>query len=137
MNAKVEGGPVTFLFITSTVFGATRGIQTSCSVMIFWAAITSWARFVTGVDQGSPTQGALDDLCQDIEARAPTLIIDTSPANVRDSGKAPMVDLPAMVSVLRSYQRQATIDGIVIYKLVQPAATCGTASRTVATVGGR
>ncbi len=50
--------------------------------------------FVTGVDQGRPTQGALEDLCQDIEARPPTLIIDTSPANVRDSGKAPMVDVP-------------------------------------------
>jgi hypothetical protein len=92
--------------------------------------------FVTGVDQGRPTQGALEDLCQDIEARPPTLIVDTSPANVRDPGKAPMVDVPAMVSVLTSYRRQATIDGMVIYKLVQPSATCGSASRTVAPVGG-
>ena len=92
--------------------------------------------FVTGVDQGRPTQGALEDLCQDIEARAPTLIVDTSPANVRDSGKAPMVDVPAMVSVLSSYRRQATLDGIVIYKLVQPSATCGSASRIAPPVGG-
>ena len=81
--------------------------------------------FVTGVDQGHPTQGALEDLCQDIEARPPTLIVDTSPANVRDSGKAPMVEVPAMVQVLRSYRRQATVDGMVIYKLVAPTVTCG------------
>ena len=92
--------------------------------------------FVTGVDQGRPTQGALAELCQDIEARPPTLIIDTSPANVRDSGKAPMVDVPAMVSVLQSYRRQASVDGIVIYELVRPIATCGSASRTVPPVGG-
>jgi hypothetical protein len=93
--------------------------------------------FVTGVDQGSPTQGAMDDLCHDIETRAPTLIIDTSPANVRDAGKAPMVDVPAMLSVLGSYRRESTIDGIVIYKLVQPSATCGTASRVVPNAGNR
>lgn len=92
--------------------------------------------FVTGVDQGRPTQGALEELCQDIETRAPTLIIDTSPANVRDSGKAPMVEVPAMVSVLKSYRRQATIDGMVIYKLLLPSATCGSASRTAPPVGG-
>jgi hypothetical protein len=92
--------------------------------------------FVTGVDQGSPTQGALDDLCYDIEERAPTLIIDTSPANVRDAGKVPMVDVPAMRSVLASYRYQASIDGIVIYKLTQPSATCGSASRVIPTVGG-
>jgi hypothetical protein len=92
--------------------------------------------FVTGVDQGRPTQGALEDLCQDIEARPPTLIIDTSPANVRDSGKAPMVDVPAMVSVLTSYRRQATLDGIVIYKLVTPSASCGSATRVAPPVGG-
>ncbi len=91
--------------------------------------------FVTGVDQGRPTQGALEELCQDIEARPPKLIIDTSPANVRDSGKAPMVDVPAMVSVLSSYRLQATIDGMMIYKLVLPSATCGSASRIAPPVG--
>jgi len=91
--------------------------------------------FVTGVDQGRPTQGALGDLCQDIEARPPTLIVDTSPANVRDSGKAPMVDVPAMVAVLRSYRRQATVDGMVIYKLVSPSVTCGGAGGTTSSGG--
>jgi len=46
MYWNVEGAPVTDLFMISTVFEATIGIQTCWSVMIFWAATTSWALFV-------------------------------------------------------------------------------------------
>jgi len=80
--------------------------------------------FVTGVDQGRPTEGALGELCTDLTQRPPTLIIDTSPANVRDSGKAPMLAVPEMQVVLRSYRRAATVDGIVIYKLIAPPVSC-------------
>jgi hypothetical protein len=80
--------------------------------------------FVTGVDQGRPTEGALGELCADLAARPPTLIIDTSPANVRDSGKAPMLDVPEMRAVLASYRAEANVDGIVIYKLQLPPVSC-------------
>jgi hypothetical protein len=80
--------------------------------------------FVTGVDQGRPTEGALGELCADISARPPVLIIDTSPANLRDSGKAPMLDVPEMRAVLASYSRATTVDGIVIYKLRLPPVSC-------------
>jgi hypothetical protein len=80
--------------------------------------------FVTGIDQGRPTEGALADLCTDLTLRPPELIIDTSPANVRDSGKAPMLDVPEMREVLTSYRRAATVDGIVIYKRTAPPVTC-------------
>jgi hypothetical protein len=80
--------------------------------------------FVTGIDQGRPTEGALGELCADLSLRPPTLIIDTSPANVRDSGKAPMLAVPEMERVLASYRRAATVDGIVIYKRVDPPVSC-------------
>ena len=80
--------------------------------------------FVTGVDQGRPTEGALGELCADLSARPPVLIIDTSPANLRDSGKAPMLAVPEMRAVLASYTRASTVDGIVIYKLRLPPVTC-------------
>ena len=80
--------------------------------------------FVTGIDQGRPTEGALADLCTDLTLRPPELIIDTSPANVRDSGKAPMLDVPQMRAVLKSYRRAATVDGIAIYKRFAPPVGC-------------
>ncbi|HEY5153945.1 MAG TPA: hypothetical protein VIJ47_04365 [Acidimicrobiales bacterium] len=82
--------------------------------------------FVTGVDQGRPTPGALAELCADLEQRPPRLIIDTSPANVRDSGKAPIREVPEMASVLASYRRAADVNDIVIYQLAAPSVSCGT-----------
>ena len=90
--------------------------------------------FVTGVDQGGPTPGALADLCADLERTPPRLIIDTSPANVRDSGKAPIRDVPELASVLASYRRAADVNDIVIYQLVNPDVHCGAGSGSV---GGR
>ena len=77
--------------------------------------------FVTGVDQGRPTQGALDDLCQDIEARA------ADADHRHQPGQRPRLGQGADgrraghgVACWPSYRRQADVDGIVIYKLVQP-----------------
>ncbi|HEX7443223.1 MAG TPA: hypothetical protein VF320_05020, partial [Acidimicrobiales bacterium] len=81
--------------------------------------------FVTGIDQGRPTPGALALLCADIERTQPKLIIDTSPANVRDSGKAPMRDVPEMAAVLDGYRRAADVNDIVIYQRVAPVVRCG------------
>ena len=90
--------------------------------------------FVTGVDQGRPTPGALADLCADIERTPPRLIIDTSPANVRDSGKVPLRDVPEMASVLTGYRRAADVNDIVIYQQVNPDVHCGPGPGSV---GGR
>jgi hypothetical protein len=84
--------------------------------------------FVTGVDQGRPTPGALADLCADIERTPPRLIIDTSPANVRDSAKAPLRDVPEMAQVLTGYRRAADVNDIVIYQRVSPTVRCGSGS---------
>ena len=46
MYWNVAGAPVTLLFMMRTLLGATSGTQTSWSVMIFCASMTSWARLV-------------------------------------------------------------------------------------------
>ena len=80
--------------------------------------------FVTGVDQGKPTPNAMAEMCADLSRRPPELIIDTSPARLRDADKAPMLAVPEMRSVLQGYREAATVNGIVIYQRVDPTVSC-------------
>jgi hypothetical protein len=73
--------------------------------------------FVTGVDQGRPTKGALSDLCSDLDRSRPELIVDTSPANLRDAGKVPLFSVPQMAALMNSYEPVANINNVVIYRL--------------------
>ena len=80
--------------------------------------------FVTGVDQGKPTKGALSDLCHDLNKSRPPVIVDTSPADLRDAGKVPLFSISQMANVMRSYDNVATFDGIVVYHLARPWVGC-------------
>ena len=73
--------------------------------------------FVTGVDQAKPTKGALTDVCHDLDHSRPTLIIDTSPAGLRDAGKVPLFSVPAMADVMAAYEPVADVNGVIIYRL--------------------
>jgi hypothetical protein len=73
--------------------------------------------FVTGVDQGRPTKGALKDLCTDLDRTRPTIIVDTSPADLRDAGKVPLFSVSQMATLMTGYQPVADINGVVIYRL--------------------
>jgi hypothetical protein len=80
--------------------------------------------FVTGVDQGKPTKGALSDLCHDLAHSRPAVIVDTSPADLRDAGKVPLFSVSQMAHVMRSYQMVANLDGVVVYRLARPWSGC-------------
>jgi hypothetical protein len=80
--------------------------------------------FVTGVDQGRPTKGALHDVCTDLDRTRPTIIVDTSPADLRDAGKVPLFSVPQMANVMASYTPVANINDVVIYRLTRPWQGC-------------
>ena len=80
--------------------------------------------FVTGVDQGKPTKGALGDLCHDLDRSRPEVIVDTSPADLRDAGKVPLFSVPQMASVMRSYEPVDDIDSVIVYRLSHPWQGC-------------
>jgi hypothetical protein len=73
--------------------------------------------FVTGIDQGKPTKGAFKDLCEDLDHSKPTIIVDTSPADLRDSGKVPLFSVPQLASMMSSYERVADINSVIVYRL--------------------
>jgi hypothetical protein len=80
--------------------------------------------FVTGVDQGKPTKGALADLCTDLDRSRPPIIVDTSPANLRDAGKVPLFSVPRMAALMRSYEPVDNIGNVIIYRLAHPWQGC-------------
>jgi hypothetical protein len=80
--------------------------------------------FVTGVDQGRPTKGALGDLCSDLDHSRPTVIVDTSPADLRDAGKVPLFSVPDMANMMTSYQMVDDVNGVIVYRLARPWAGC-------------
>jgi hypothetical protein len=73
--------------------------------------------FVTGIDQGGPTKGALTDLCHDLDHSRPEVIVDTSPADLRDAGKVPLFSVPRMAALMRSYEPVADIGNVIVYRL--------------------
>jgi hypothetical protein len=73
--------------------------------------------FVTGVDQAKPTKGALADVCHDLDHSRPTLVIDTSPAGLRDAGKVPLFSVPQMADLMTAYEPVSDINGVIIYRL--------------------
>ncbi len=73
--------------------------------------------FVTGVDQGRPTKGALADLCTDLDRSRPEIIVDTSPANLRDAGKVPLFSVPQMATLMHSYEPVDDIGNVIVYRL--------------------
>jgi len=73
--------------------------------------------FVTGVDQAKPTKGALADVCHDLDHSRPTLVVDTSPAGLRDVGKVPLFSVPDMAKLMTAYEPVADVDGVIIYRL--------------------
>ncbi len=80
--------------------------------------------FVTGVDQAKPTKGALADVCHDLDRSRPTLIIDTSPAGLRDAGKVPLFSVPEMANVMTAYKPVSDINGVIIYRLEHQWSGC-------------
>ena len=80
--------------------------------------------FVTGIDQGKPTKGALSDLCHDLAHSRPAVVVDTSPADLRDAGKVPLFSVPQMAHLMRSYRMVADLNGVVVYHLVGPWSGC-------------
>ncbi|HVN51638.1 MAG TPA: hypothetical protein VMT43_09410 [Acidimicrobiales bacterium] len=80
--------------------------------------------FVTGVDQGRPTKGALADLCHDLDHSRPEVIVDTSPADLRDAGKVPLFSVAQMAAVMRSYEPVDDLDNVIIYRLSHPWQGC-------------
>ncbi len=80
--------------------------------------------FVTGVDQGKPTKGALADVCHDLDRSRPTLIVDTSPAGLRDAGKVPLFSVPAMAKLMTAYEPVANVNNVIIYRLEHQWAGC-------------
>jgi hypothetical protein len=80
--------------------------------------------FVTGIDQGHPTKGAFKDLCEDLDHSRPTIIVDTSPADLRDSGKVPLFSVPSLANMMASYQPVADINHVMIYRLDHQWAGC-------------
>ena len=59
MYTNVAGAPVTFLFMMSTLFAATIGNQTSWSVMICWALMTSCARLTSSFSPRAASSAAV------------------------------------------------------------------------------
>ena len=80
--------------------------------------------FVTGVDQAKPTKGAFDDMCHDLDHSRPTLIVDTSPAGLRDAGKVPLFSVPAMANLMTAYEPVSDINGVIIYRLEHQWSGC-------------
>jgi len=97
---------------------------------VTWAAQRPMAtrfphtNFVTGVDQAKPTKGALADVCRDLDRSRPTLIVDTSPAGLRDAGKVPLFSVSAMADVMAAYEPVSDVNGVIIYRLEHPWVGC-------------
>jgi hypothetical protein len=62
-------------------------------------------------------------LKQDLAANSPTLIVDTSPANLGDFAPYPIKDFPLLRELLATqYSNERTIDGVVIYRRLPSSA---------------
>jgi hypothetical protein len=91
--------------------------------------------FLTGASGGRPpgittdqwaTPGAWDLLFEDFSAHPPRLLLDTSPAGLRDYDHYPMTHYPALARyVADHYRPAATIDHVVVYERVYRAAAAG------------
>jgi hypothetical protein len=55
-------------------------------------------------------------LASDLAQSAPTLIVDTAPANLGDFSAYPMQDFPMLVELLSHYRQERTINDVVIYR---------------------
>jgi hypothetical protein len=73
--------------------------------------------FVTGIDQGQPTGGALHAMCSDLDRTKPTLVVDTSPADLRDANKVPLLSVQPLAEMMSSYEPVADVGGVMIYRL--------------------
>jgi hypothetical protein len=80
--------------------------------------------FVTGIDQGKPTKGAMADMCQDLDRSRPTVVVDTSTAGLRDAGKVPLFSVPQMADVMTAYEPVADVGNVVVYRLAHTWVGC-------------
>jgi len=70
-----------------------------------------------------PTPGAFEQMMEDLEARVPRYVLDTTPAAFRGSQYSPMSKFPALRRFVDDrYEYVRTIDGIAIYELRSPSA---------------
>ncbi|HJZ86417.1 MAG TPA: glycosyltransferase [Polyangia bacterium] len=89
--------------------------------------------FLTGASGGRPagsatehfaTPGAWELLFQDFHTHPPRLVIDTSPARLRDYEHYPIARYPRLRDYLSEhYHQSATVDGMVIYARTDSAST--------------
>ncbi|MFN8034472.1 MAG: glycosyltransferase family 39 protein [Acidimicrobiia bacterium] len=89
--------------------------------------------FLTGHSGGRPPDqvgqdlavpGAWQDFLTDMRAHPPALILDTSPANIRNAALYPPESFPQFASYLhQNYEKVATVDFIDVYAPKTPAGT--------------
>jgi hypothetical protein len=60
-------------------------------------------------------------LDQDLRAHPPDLIVDTSPAGIRNSEYYPLEGTPLWERIQHDYRLAATLDGVRFYRHVGPA----------------
>lgn len=89
--------------------------------------------FVTGVNQSEPTEGAVGQLCADLERSQPELILDMSDTGLRSAGRSPMRDFAPVQPVLEAYEPVVEIDdgdlaGAVLYRRSGPWRGCDAGS---------
>ncbi len=81
--------------------------------------------FVTGVDQGQPTKGAMGDLCTDLD-RTPAHASSSTPARptCATPARCRSSACRAMANLMTSYEPVDDINGVIIYRLARPWVGC-------------
>jgi hypothetical protein len=97
----------------------------------YWASGRTMAtrfphtNFVTGVNQGQPTPGAPEQMCDDLERTRPRLILDMSGTRIRAVERAPLHRAREVGQLMESYSPVAYLNGAVLYSLTETWVGCG------------
>ena len=92
----------------------------------------SFTNTVTGLSPGTPSEydprvdpranavtAAWDMVVADLDARHPTLVLDTAAAGMKSYGKFPVSGFPVLARYLETHYRiEGTVNGVVFYRRI-------------------
>jgi 4-amino-4-deoxy-L-arabinose transferase-like glycosyltransferase len=94
----------------------------------------TFCNYLTGLSPGTPSEydptvdpradavpGAWDMVVADLDARHPTLVLDTAAAGMKSYGKFPVGSFPVLARYLETHYRiEGSVNGVVFYRRIDP-----------------